>query len=100
RSRLEHFEKVLALNRQILSIGCRHCHGHLRCARLFDGGSVMEQLRQLARGEPWKRTSSGSLNERIASVLRETLKGQRSRRQRLTLHGLNRVPCKLVNHTY
>src|ERR1700730_1722744 len=100
RSRLEHFAEVVALNGPILSMGCRHRHGHLWRARLFDGGSVVQQLRQLARGEPRKRTSGGRLNERIASVLRETLKSERSRRQRLTLHGLNWVPNKLANNTH
>src|SRR5205807_7156496 len=99
RSRLQRVAEVVALNGPILSMGCRHRHGHLRRACLFDGGSVIEQLRQLARGEPRKRTSRGRLDERIASVLRQTLESQRSRRQRFTLHRLNWVPCKLANHT-
>src|SRR5258706_2081383 len=54
RSRLEHFTEVVALNGPTLSMSCRHRHGHLRRARLLDGASVIEQVRQLARGEPRK----------------------------------------------
>src|SRR5467141_2306489 len=38
RSRLEQLSEVVALNGPMLSMGCRHRHGNLRRARLFDRG--------------------------------------------------------------